>query len=108
MLYTGWNQGGLKILELTNPDYNPCMRRTANGGGFIGNDKNKINISVDARRTDAGIEGGATLNDHDQKAKIVVDKLASPSDTDTMGMPAAIVSGRSSLSWCTPSFASAV
>ena len=75
MLYTGWNQGGLKILELTNPDYNPCMRRTANGGGFIGSGKNKINVSVQAQRTSAGIEGGVTLNDHDADAKIVIDKL---------------------------------
>ena len=75
MFYTGWNQGGLKIIELTNPDYNPCMRRTANGGGFIGEGKNKINVSVDAKRTDSGLEGGATLNDHDSNAKIVVDKL---------------------------------
>jgi hypothetical protein len=75
MFYTGWNQGGLKILELTNPDYNPCMRRTATGGGFLGNGKNKINVLVDAQRTDAGIEGGVTLNDHDQKAKIVIDQL---------------------------------
>ncbi|HYT96235.1 MAG TPA: hypothetical protein VEO36_02845 [Casimicrobiaceae bacterium] len=75
MIYTGWNQGGLKIIELTNPDYNPCMRRTANGGGFMGNGKNKINVSVDAKRTDSGLEGGVTLNDHDSNAKIVIDKL---------------------------------
>ena len=75
MIYTGWNQGGLKILELTNPDYNPCMRRTANGGGFVGSGKNKINVSVQAERTASGIEGGVTLNDHDTNAKIVIDKL---------------------------------
>jgi len=75
MIYTGWNQGGLKIIELTNPDYNPCMRRIANGGGFMGNGKNKINVSVDAKRTDSGLEGGVTLNDHDSNAKIVIDKL---------------------------------
>jgi hypothetical protein len=76
MFYTGWNQGGLKILELTNPDYNPCMRRTANGGGFIGEGKNKINVSVQAERTSAGIDGGVTLNDHNADAKIVIDKLS--------------------------------
>src|SRR5262249_37543554 len=35
LIYTGWNQGGLRILELTQPEYNPCMRRTAKGDGFI-------------------------------------------------------------------------
>src|SRR5262245_49979828 len=35
LLYTGWNQGGLRVLELTNPEYNPCMRRIAKGDGFI-------------------------------------------------------------------------
>ena len=75
LMYTGWNQGGLKTLELTNPEFNPCMRRTANGGGFIGSGKNKINVSVQAQRTDSGIEGGVTLNDHDTNAKIVIDKL---------------------------------
>src|SRR5688572_14556251 len=35
LLYTGWNQGGLRILELTAPEYNPCMRKTAKGDGWI-------------------------------------------------------------------------
>src|SRR5437763_3824721 len=35
MLYTGWNQGGLRILELTDPEYNGCMRRAVNGGGWL-------------------------------------------------------------------------
>ena len=73
--YTGWNQGGLVSLELTNPQYNPCMRRSANGGGFLGSGKSKINVSVDARRTDSGIEGSASLNDHDANTHVVVDKL---------------------------------
>jgi hypothetical protein len=25
LMYTGWNQVGMKTLELTNPDYNPCV-----------------------------------------------------------------------------------
>ena len=32
LFYTGWNQGGLKTLELTNPDYNPCMRKSTSSG----------------------------------------------------------------------------
>jgi len=35
LMYTGWNQGGLRILELTDPEYNPCMRKTTKGDGWI-------------------------------------------------------------------------
>lgn len=34
-MYIGWNQRGEKTLELTNPDYNPCMGRAALVGGSL-------------------------------------------------------------------------
>ena len=80
LLYTGWNQGGLRVLELTNPEYNGCMRRAASGGGWLpGSAKNsKSNFSFGAARADGGrgaLGGSFELNDRDADAKIRVDKL---------------------------------
>src|SRR5688572_1441618 len=51
LLYTGWNQGGLRVLELTDPEYNACMRRDVSGGGWIGaGGKNKIHLQLNAAR----------------------------------------------------------
>ena len=80
LLYTGWNQGGLRILELTNPEYNACMRRAASGGGWLaGSGKNsKTNLSFAAARADGGrgeLGGSFELNDRDADAKIRIDKL---------------------------------
>ncbi|HEX9397223.1 MAG TPA: post-COAP-1 domain-containing protein [Burkholderiales bacterium] len=79
LIYTGWNQGGLRILELTNPEYNGCMRRAVNGGGwFAGSGKNKTNFGFEAARADGGrgaLAGSFQLNDRDSGAKIHVDKL---------------------------------
>lgn len=58
LIYTGWNQGGLRVLELTDPAYNPCMRRTTKGDGFIEvasgtgkhQHKQKISFNFDAGR----------------------------------------------------------
>ena len=77
--YTGWNQGGLVSIELTNPEYNPCMRRAVNGGGWLaGIGKNKINFGFEAARADGGFgapEGSLELNDRAADAKISIDKL---------------------------------
>jgi len=77
--YTGWNQGGLVSIELTNPEYNPCMRRAVNGGGWLdANGKNKINFGFEAARADGGfgaLEGSLELNDRAAGAKINIDKL---------------------------------
>ena len=78
MIYTGWNQGGLKILELTNPDYNACLRREASGGGFIGGqekENDKITFELQASRSGDAIGGGLTLDDHASGASIRIDKL---------------------------------
>jgi hypothetical protein len=78
LLYTGWNQGGLRILELTNPEYNACMRRDTNGGGWIEVSGKKANFGFEAQRLDGGLgslQGTLQLNDRAGGAKIHIDKL---------------------------------
>jgi hypothetical protein len=81
LLYTGWNQGGLRILELTNPEYNACMRRNVSGGGWLdGGDKSKIHFNVEAGRADAGLgtlEGKVKLDDKAGGANVVITALTS-------------------------------
>jgi len=80
--YSGWNQGGLVILELTDPKYNACLRRKVNGGGWIeggGSGKNnKVTIDVNAERTDDGfgpLTGRFSLKDHGANVDIRVNEL---------------------------------
>ena len=79
LIYTGWNQGGLRVLELTNPEYNACMRRAANGGGWLeGKGGRKSNFSFDAGRADGGrgtLGGSMELHDRDIDAKIRITGL---------------------------------
>jgi hypothetical protein len=77
LLYTGWNQGGLRILELTNPEYNGCMRRAVNGGGFLAG--TKTNIGFDAGRDNEGLgslQGSLQLNDRGADVKIHIDQVS--------------------------------
>lgn len=79
--FTGWNQGGLVIVELTNPEYNPCLRRDVSGGGWLGaagGGKDKIHFEFHAKRADGGfgsLEGKLKLDDRSTGASIVVDQL---------------------------------
>jgi hypothetical protein len=76
LVYTGWNQGGLRILELTNPEYNPCMRRAVNGGGFLAG--TKTNIGMDVGRADGGLgalTGSLQLNDRAADVKIHIGEI---------------------------------
>jgi hypothetical protein len=70
MYYTGWNQGGLVSIELTNPQYNSCMLRQTNGSAQIGNGKSRIQVSLDAQRTGAGPVGNVKLADAAGNANI--------------------------------------
>ena len=65
MLYTGWNQGGEKTIEITNPDYNPCMKRAASGAASMvdGSGKLKAQVAVTARRTGNTLAGSFMLTD---------------------------------------------
>jgi hypothetical protein len=79
-IYTGWNQGGLVIIELTNPEYNPCMRRTTSGEGSLADSsagKSKIRFEFDAKRIDRGLKGELELKDHGANAKIHIDQITS-------------------------------
>jgi len=76
LIYTGWNQGGLRILELTNPEYNACMRRAANGGGFLAG--GRTNIGLDVGRADGGLgalAGSLQLNDRAAGVKVHIDQI---------------------------------
>jgi hypothetical protein len=48
--YTGWNQGGLVSMELTDPEYNPCLKRKVAGAGTLGEGKHRISVEVLAGR----------------------------------------------------------
>jgi hypothetical protein len=81
LIYTGWNQGGLRILELTNPEYNPCMRRTTKGDGFVevetasGKRKEKAHFHFTAARGAQGIEGSLSLKDQAAGVNVAVNSL---------------------------------
>jgi hypothetical protein len=73
LIYTGWNQGGLRILELTDPEYNPCMRRLTFGIGRIGDGRKRIDFGFEADRKRNGVgdlRGLLVLHDHGAGAKI--------------------------------------
>jgi hypothetical protein len=78
-IYTGWNQGGLAIIELTNPEYNPCMRRSATGGGWLDGsapgEKGKVEFDFSAKRTKRGLEGKLRLADQAVGARVEIREL---------------------------------
>jgi hypothetical protein len=49
LYYTGWNQGGLVSIELTNPQYNPCMSRNAVVKGQVNSNQGALKVSVEAK-----------------------------------------------------------
>src|SRR5262249_21184268 len=79
--YTGWNQGGLVSIELTNPEYNACMRKAVKAKGkFLDPKKGKKSVSfqMTAKRTQEGVgtlEGSGTLTDSANNVYITLDKL---------------------------------
>ena len=78
LIYTGWNQGGLRILELTDPEYNPCMRRLTFGIGWIGSGRKRIDFGFEADRARHGegdLRGLLALHDHGANVKIQLKKV---------------------------------
>jgi hypothetical protein len=78
LIYTGWNQGGLRILELTNPEYNGCMRREVEGGGFLAGNGPKVNFGLSAARANGGLgalAGSLELDDRAANAKIHISQM---------------------------------
>jgi len=94
LVYTGWNQGGLRILELTDPEYNPCMRRLTFGIGWIGSFWKRVDFGFEADRSHRGhgdLRGLLALHDHGAKAKIQlknVTRLGSVQDACGSVLPA--------------------
>jgi hypothetical protein len=78
MLYTGWNQGGLRILELTDPQYNACMRRRAKGEGELAaaGGKGTIEFEFEAKRGKSGPKGALELKDKAAGARIRIRELS--------------------------------
>jgi hypothetical protein len=69
LIYTGWNQGGLRVLELTNPEYNACMRREVEGGGFLAGNGPKVTFGLSAARASGGLGAlGGSMSLHDRAA----------------------------------------
>jgi hypothetical protein len=48
--YSGWNQGGLVSLELTNPRHNPCMSRGAVVKALLNSDQGPLVVAMQAQR----------------------------------------------------------
>lgn len=76
-IYTGWNQGGLVIIELTNPEYNPCLRKETAGGGWLFDRTGaRITFGFNARRSDDGrLHGQLQLSDRAAGARIQINQL---------------------------------
>jgi hypothetical protein len=72
-IYTGWNQGGLVTIELTNAEFNPCMRKDATGGGQLGGSV-KFNFTA-ARPSGDQPRGQLQLQDRAGQANVDVDEL---------------------------------
>ncbi len=79
LIYTGWNQGGLRVLELTDPQYNPCMRKSTTGGGSVGTSSgkgnNRIDFEFEAKRSGEGVKGRIEVRDRRTDARIQVGEL---------------------------------
>jgi hypothetical protein len=79
--YTGWNQGGLVIIELTNPEYNACMRKNVKAKGkFVDpvKGRRKVDFNINAKRSNGGrgaLEGSGQLIDSANNVFIQIDTL---------------------------------
>jgi hypothetical protein len=81
--YTGWNQGGLVSIELTNPQYNPCMSRRATVKGFVTTAQGDATVSLDARRASNGPTVSLTMDAQGNKVEMTsVTRLGSAIDAD--------------------------
>jgi len=61
LYYTGWNQGGLVSVELTNPEYNACMSRSASVKGKVASAKGNLEVTVEASRNGNGAPAVASM-----------------------------------------------
>ena len=78
LFYTGWNQGGLKTLELTNPEYNACMKRVGSGNGSLldASGTKKAQVELSARRVGKSrLIGHFSLTDRGAGASLKMSQL---------------------------------
>jgi len=61
--YTGWNQGGLVSIELTNPQYNSCMERRLSGAAILSIDGKRVQVAMNAHRSASGPMAAIRLSD---------------------------------------------
>lgn len=72
LIYTGWNQSGLVSIELTNPEYNACLRRHPSGGATLagGKGQQRTQVSFDVAPGATGPTGSLRLTDAAAKVQI--------------------------------------
>jgi hypothetical protein len=81
--YTGWNQGGLVSMELTNPQYNPCMSRGAVVKALLNSDQGPLVVAMQAQRADGGPTAFVSVKGGGHQAMLqTVTRLGSAIDAD--------------------------
>lgn len=83
LYYTGWNQGGLVSIELTNPQYNSCMSRSTSVQGKVNTAQGPLEVLADARRTSSGPTASVTVKGLGHYAQLTsVTRLGSAIDAE--------------------------
>jgi len=81
--YTGWNQGGLVSIELTNPQYNPCMSRGAVVKALLNSDQGPLVVAMQAQRGVGGPTAFVSVKGGGHQAMLqTVARLGSAIDAD--------------------------
>ncbi|NML44235.1 hypothetical protein HHL11_10775 [Ramlibacter sp. G-1-2-2] len=83
LYYTGWNQGGLVSIELTNPQYNACMSRKASVNGSVVTATGEVKVSLEASRGAKGPTATLSVDGQGNKVQLnSVTRLGSAIDAD--------------------------
>jgi hypothetical protein len=81
IFYTGWNQGGVVSVELTNPEYNPCLRRDGTIVGYVADaqsgDRGANKLVFQARRSGDTLVGKVQLTDRSTNTAVAINALTS-------------------------------
>jgi len=83
LYYSGWNQGGLVSIELTNPQYNPCMRRSTSVSGNVATASGDVKVSLEAARAGSGPTASLSVDGQGNNIQLTsVTRLGSAIDAD--------------------------
>jgi hypothetical protein len=83
LYYTGWNQGGLVSIELTNPQYNSCMSRTASVNGSVVTALGDVKVALEANRGKNGPTATLSVDGQGNRVQLTsVTRLGSAIDAD--------------------------